>query len=246
MRRWLVRAAVSVVLLVLAGCAASTAVDDGQVPTGSSVVEPADSDGDPNAVGRALAATTATVAPSNQGMSVGSAGVCANEMLAESMARAVEGGASVVLGSGNFTGNTRLSDGEIGMPYSEVTLTVESTLAGSEVQSPASAWVYGDLAGAGNAATTGETSSLWARGGRLVAVVDAQSDWPGLPGPVIRVTPVVGEDVIMSWVGCWSTQGVDAREFDGAVDLFDDQGMHPTELQLYAVSLDDFRSVLPR
>ena len=31
----------------------------------------------------------------------------------------------------------------------------------------------------------------------------------------------------------------------GAVDLFDDRGRHPTEMQLSAVRLDDFRSALP-
>jgi hypothetical protein len=105
--------------------------------------------------------------------------------------------------------------------------------------------VYGDLAAAGQASATGETSSLWARGGRLVAVIDPASDGSGLPGPVIRVAPVVGDDVIMGWVCCWSTQGVPSRDFDGGIELFDDRGLHPTDMALSAVTLDDFRSALP-
>jgi hypothetical protein len=59
------------------------------------------------------------------------------------------------------------------------------------------------------------------------------------------VAPVVGDDVIMGWVGCWSTQGVPSRDFDGGIELFDDRGLHPTDMALSAVTLDDFRSALP-
>jgi len=205
---------------------------------------------DPNAAGRAL--TTVRATPSNPGgagaAGGGAAGICANEPLADSLARAVDGGASVLLATGGFTGTVRLGDGEIGVPYSEIALSEGSTLAGAELATPVSAWVYGDLAAADDTAaggTTGETSSLWARGGRLIAVVDPAAGGSGLPGPVIRVAPVVGDDVIMGWVGCWSTQGVPARDFDGALDLFDDRGRHPTDMQLSAVGLGDFRSALP-
>lgn len=211
--------------------------------------------GDPNAAGRAVAAATvsgpASPGPSGDGGAAGggaaggSAGICANETLADSMARAVDAGASVVLATGAFTGTVQLGDGEIGVPYSQVALTDVSTLAGPELSPPLSAWVPGDLAGTGAAATTGETSSLWAPGGRLIAVVDPVSGGSGLPGPVIRVAPVVGNDVVMGWVGCWSTQGVPARDFTGAVELFDDRGRHPTEMNLTAVGLDDFRAALP-
>ena len=149
-----------------------------------------------------------SVSPTGGAAGGGAAGICANETLADSLSRAVEGGASVVLATGRFTGTVRSADGEIAVPYSEVVLTDASTLAGPELPAAGSAWVYGDLAAAGPASATGETSSLWARGGRLVAVVDPASDWSGLPGPVIRVAPVVGDDVVMGWVGCWSTQGV--------------------------------------
>lgn len=198
--------------------------------------------GDPNAAGRA--ATAAALPSAAPGAPVGS-GICANETLAESLARAVEAGASVVLATGAFTGSVRLGDGEIGVPYSEVALTEASTLAGPPVTTPVSAWVLGNLAADGSAGTpTGETSSLWARGGRLIAIVDP-APGSGLPGPIIRVTPVVGNDVVMGWVGCWSTQGVPSRDFDATVDIFDNRGLHPTEMQLSAVSLDDFRSALP-
>ena len=124
-------------------------------------------------------------------------------------------------------------------------ICANETLAGPQLPAAGSAWVYGDLAAAGQASATGETSSLWARGGRLVAVIDPASDGSGLPGPVIRVAPVVGDDVIMGWVGCWSTQGVPSRDFDGGIELFDDRGLHPTDMALSAVTLDDFRSALP-
>lgn len=254
--RWSIGPVLAVAGL-LAACATPVG-DAGVTPTGpagavaSSTADGAvDGDGDPNAAGRAMATTTGSPGSTGAGAAGGgaagggAAGICANETLADSLSRAVEGGASVVLATGRFTGAVRSADGEIAVPYSEVALTDTSTLAGPELPTAGSAWVYGDLAAAGQVAATGETSSLWARGGRLIAVVDPASDWSGLPGPVIRVAPVVGDDVVMGWVGCWSTQGVPSRDFDGALDLFDDRGLHPTEMALSAVSLDDFRSALP-
>ncbi len=139
------------------------------------------------------------------------------------MARAVQAGSSVVLATGGFTGTTALGDGEIGVPFSEVALTVEDTLAGPPQPSTLSGWVSGDLGADGQSAVTGEASSLWARGGRMIAVVDG-SGASGLPGPVLRVAPVIGDDVIFSWVGCWSTNGVESRDFQGSVDIFDERG----------------------
>ncbi len=215
--------------LLLAACASSPPVTE--------------TSGDPNAAGRAAATASALPSPA-PGLPVGS-GICANETLADSMARAVGAGASVMLATGAFTGSVRLGDGEIGVPYSEVALTDGDTLAGAPVTTPVSAWVLGNLAADASAGTpTGETSSLWARGGRLIAIVDP-APGSGLPGPIIRVTPVVGTDVVMGWVGCWTAQGVPSRDFDTAVDIFDDRGLHPTEMQLSAVSLDDFRTALP-
>lgn len=170
--------------------------------------------------------------------------ICANETLGESLTRAVDAGSSVVLATGGFTGVTMQGDGEIGVPYSEVQLSVEQIYGGPDVPATVSAWVYGDLVAGAGVATTGETSSLWARGGRMIAILDNSAQLSGLPGPVVRVAPVIGEEVILSWIGCWSTNGVASREFDGAVDIFDDRGLHPAELQLFAVSLQEFAGLL--
>lgn len=234
-------------LLTACGTPAGTTVapETVSVTAAPVITSAADTDGDPNAAGRALATASPSPAAPSGGAAGGGAGICANETLADSMTRAVDNGASVLLATGGFTGTVAPGDGEIGVPYSEVTLTEGSTLAGPAVATPVSAWVPGDLAATGQASATGETSSLWARGGRLIAVVDPASGGSGLPGPVIRVAPVVGHDVVMGWVGCWSTQGVPSRDFAGTVDLFDDRGRHPTEMQLAAVGLDDFRSALP-
>lgn len=202
------------------------------------------SDGDPNAAGRDAAAATRSASAPPGGAGSAGAAICANETLAESMARAVQAGSSVVLATGGFTGTTALGDGEIGVPFSEVALTVEDTLAGPPQPSTLSGWVSGDLGADGQSAVTGEASSLWARGGRMIAVVDG-SGAAGLPGPVLRVAPVIGDDVIFSWVGCWSTNGVESRDYEGSVDIFDDRGLHPADLQLQAVRLADFRAQLP-
>lgn len=248
--RWLIGAVVVVGVLVTAcGTPAGTpgAPDGRTIASGPVLTSTADGGGDPNAAGRSLAtARPSSAAPAGGAAAAGGGtAICANETLTDSMTRAVADGASVVLATGGFTGTVRPADGEIAVPYSEVALTDASTLAGPELATPGSFWVYGDLAAGGNGATTGETSSLWARGGRLIAVVDPTAGGSDLPGPVIRVAPVVGDDVVMGWVGCWSTQGVPSRDFDGTVDLFDDHGLHPTGMQLSAVSLDDFRSALP-
>lgn len=267
-RSWPIAAAVAAGLF-LAACSTpangpgasggvDTTVPTGSVTTGTVATEAAGIDGDPNAAGRALAtasplppsgaadgATAGGGAAGGGAAGGGAAGICANETLTDSMTRAVDNGASVVLATGAFTGMVLQGDGEIGVPYSEVALTDGTTLAGADVATPVSVWVSGDLSAAADSSTTGETSSLWARGGRLIAVVDPASGGSGLPGAVVRVAPVVGDDVIMGWVGCWTTQGVPSRDFDGAVELFDDRGLHPTEMQLSAVGLDDFRSALP-
>ena len=228
--------------VLLTGCAGSGS-GDGEASAGSAVVTAGQpgTNADPNAAGRSAAAATAT-ADTSSAVAVpgGSSAICANETLEESMTRAVQAGSSVLLATGGFTGTTMLADGEIGVPYSEVRLTVEQRFGGPEVPQSLSAWVYGDLAAANGSASTGEASSLWARGGRMVAVIDTATQWSGLPGPVLRAAPVIGDEVIMSWVGCWSTNGVTSREFDGSVDIFDERGLHPAQLQLFAVSLAEF------
>jgi len=207
--------------------------------------------GDPNAAGRSSAAATmsATTIGSDAAapMPGGGAAICANETLGESMDRDVQAGNSIVLATGGFTGTTTTGDGEVAAPYSEVRLTVEKTLAGPTQPVTLDGWVYGDLAAPVDVpATTGEASSLWARGGRLIAIVDNASAASGLPGPVIRVAPVLDDQLILSWVGCWSTAGVATVPFDGAVDIFDQQGVHPVDLDLQALPLQDFELLLAR
>lgn len=253
----MVVAAVAVVGLAACGSPVGTAPGTAisTVGTSAGTVVPTtaggvvDNDGDPNASGRVMAASTRSPSapPPDSGSADGAAVICANETLAESMTRAVAAGSSIVLATGGFTGATALGDGEIGdgeigVPFSEVAMTVGSTLAGPDLPPTMSAWAYGDLAADGDSATTGETSSLWARGGRMIAVVEPNNDWSCLSGPVIRVAPVIGDDVIFSWVGCWSTNDVESREFDGTVDVFDDRSRHPAQMQLFAVSLIDFQA----
>ena len=106
--------------------------------------------------------------------------------------------------------------------------------------------MFGDLGGTAATAVTPEGLSLWAAGGRMIAIVDAGTQHAGLPGPLVRVAPVVGDDVILSYVGCWPTQAPGVRPFDGAVQIFDDRGLHPTSVELWALPLDDFRAILPQ
>ncbi len=206
--------------------------------------------GDPNAAGRDLAAQTrgpatgTAGAPDNGAAGGGAMAMCANESLAESMARAVDAGQSVVLATGGFTGRTTTGEGEIGQPYSEVALRVDEHLAGPVPAGSLTAWVFGDLGGAGPAVTE-EGLSLWAAGGRMIAILDGGTGYADPPGPMVRVAPVVGGDVILSYVGCWTTQGVTVRPFDGVVQIFDDRGLHPSGAELWALPLDDFRAVLP-
>ena len=79
----------------------------------------------------------------------------------------------------------------------------------------------------------------------MIAIVDAGTQYAGLPGPLVRVAPVVGDDVILSYVGCWTTQaearppvrrrGADLRR----------PGPAPDGVELWALPLDDFRAILP-
>ena len=79
-----------------------------------------------------------------------------------------------------------------------------------------------------------------------VRIVDNASAGSDPPGPVIWVPPVVGDQLILSWVGCWPTTGVTTRPFDAAVDIFDHQGVHPADLDLQALPLADFEALLPQ
>ena len=162
--------------LLLTACSNAGTGDGESSPAGLTVAAV----GDPNAAGRASAPADASTAPPPlPAMPGGSSAICANETLGESMNRAVDAGSSIVVANGGFTGVVMSGDGEVGVPYSEVSLYVEDTLAGPDVPQSLSGWVTGNLAATGDVAATGETASLWAAGGRMVAIVDNQSDWSG-------------------------------------------------------------------
>ena len=79
-----------------------------------------------------------------------------------------------------------------------------------------------------------------------VGIVDNASAESDPAGPVIRVAPVVGDQLILSWIGCWPTTGVTTRPFDAAVDIYEHQGVHPADLDLQAMPLADFEALLPQ
>jgi hypothetical protein len=56
---------------------------------------------------------------------------------------------------------------------------------------------------------------LWGNDGRLFAIA-----WPARQagttvGPVLRIAPIVGDQVIFSSAGCWDTTGLPSQAYHG-------------------------------
>lgn len=135
---------------------------------------------------------------------------CAQISLPDTLTMARQGGASVILATGSLTGHT-VTDSQT---HHEMRLQSIRTLSGPPVAIGSSGWLTGALGPAGPAPGA-DAGALWATDGHLFAIT-----WPARQagtavGPVLRIAPVVGTDVIFSSAGCWDTTGLSGHPYHG-------------------------------
>jgi hypothetical protein len=136
---------------------------------------------------------------------------CAVVSLAETLAMARQGGASVIIATGTLTGRTA-QDTEI---YYQMTLSSVRTLSGPPLTGN-TAWV-GSGRGPAGPIPSADAGALWGNDGRLFAIA-----WPARQsgttvGPVLRIAPIVGDQVIFSSAGCWDTTDLPSQAYHGGL-----------------------------
>lgn len=136
---------------------------------------------------------------------------CAAISLAETLATARAGGASVVVARGALSGPGR-ADANGGI-YDPMTLTSVRTLNGPEIHDGATVWVSGSR-GPRGPIPGADAGALWAPDGQLFGLVWPAGDVVSL-GPYLRVAPLVADQVILSVAGCWQTIDLTTTAFTG-------------------------------
>lgn len=148
----------------------------------------------------------------------GLSGSCASAPLRSQLAAAVKGGASVIVATGTLTGKWVTGDPATAgaSAFYATTLTAVQTLRGPVVASGSTAWIPGAAPGTG---TSPENSALLAPGGRLFAIAWPKAATRDLVGPVLRLAPVVGADVVFSPYGCWDLTGLLPGQYQASTPL---------------------------
>ena len=167
----------------------------------------------------------------------GSSGSCAAISLKDTIASAVQQGASVIVATGaltgkSVTGNPATSEAAA---FYAMALTSVQTLRGPQVASGSTAWIPGAAPGT-SASVTG---ALLAPGGRLFAIVWPQAATHDPVGPTLRLAPIVGADVVFSPSGCWDVTGLQPSQYQPGPPLRSVPGgvLFGAENGLYTVPL---------
>jgi hypothetical protein len=153
----------------------------------------------------------ATTSPASLEQQHGAAG-CAVVSLQQTLDEARQGGASAIIATGTLSGTTTV-DGEV---YGQMVLSSIQTLSGAAIASGTTGWVD-SARGASGAIPGADAGALWGPDGRLFAIV-----WPAQKagtsiGPVLRIAPVVADEVIFSSAGCWDVSDLSSRPYQGAL-----------------------------
>jgi hypothetical protein len=168
---------------------------------------------------------------------------CASMSLADTLAAAVRGGATVILANGSLTSAHVLDN----QAYDEMRLHSVRTLAGPALAADSTGWVAGGSGPAGPLPGA-DAGALWAPDGSLFAIA-----WPAdrtgtKVGPLLRVAPVVDGQVIFSSAGCWDTTGLASRPYSGRLAEVPGSGSRARAAAggFHAVPLTDVEKLLPR
>jgi hypothetical protein len=167
--------------------------------------------------GLAAAAIVAVVAvlqpwatPSNGPVNPPAATGCAVVSLRQTLAEARQLGASVIVATGSLTGKTA-ANGEI---YYQMILRSVQTLSGPAITSGSTGWI-GSQRGPAGLIPGADAGALWATNGRLFAIASTARQAGTAVGPVLRIAPVVHDQVIFSSAGCWDTAGLPSQPYHG-------------------------------
>lgn len=205
----------------------------GSARTGSNATAPAATPGN----GAAAGPTGKYPAPSGADQS------CAPVPLRDTIADALRKGASVIVATGQLTGQPVTGNpATAGAPaFYRMTLSSVQTLRGHPVAPGSIAWIPGPAPGT----KASVTSPLLAPGGRLFAIVWPQAVTHDLVGPTLRMAPIVGADVVFTPSGCWDLSGLRPSQYQASTSLKSVSGGAASG-GLYAVPLATVEQIAAR
>jgi hypothetical protein len=122
---------------------------------------------------------------------------------------AVRRGQSVIEAIGLLTRQPRTVGGT---PFWRMRLSHAHTLSGRRLPPSFSGWIQ---ATPYPAASASDAPGLWARDGRLVAIVTPSRVARTKLGPLLSTAPRVGTKVILSAASCWADKSLSAARFTG-------------------------------
>jgi len=158
-----------------------------------------------------VAAVVVTLRPWTSASSTtppGPANGCAVTSLRDTLAMARQGGASVIVADGELTGRT-VTDTQI---YYQMALHSVRTLTGPAITGDG--WIAGNR-GPSGPIPGADAGALWAPDGGMFAIAWPATQTGTTVGPVLRIAPVVGDQVIFSTAGCWDTTGLPSQPYHG-------------------------------
>jgi hypothetical protein len=135
---------------------------------------------------------------------------CASMPLGETLAKAKSAGASIVIARATLTGRIA----QVGLVYDELALHTVRTISGPAVAADSAGWVSGAQGPAGPVPGA-DAGALWAPDGWLFAIAWPRAVTNTTVAPILRVAPLVDNQVILSSAGCWGATGLSTQPFTG-------------------------------
>jgi hypothetical protein len=135
---------------------------------------------------------------------------CASMPLGDTLANAKSAGASIVIARATLTGRSA----QDGLVYDELALHSVRTISGPAVAADSAGWVSGAQGPAGPVPGA-DAGALWASDGWLFAIAWPRAVTNTTVGPILRIAPLVDNQVILSSAGCWDATGLSTQPFTG-------------------------------
>ncbi|WP_239334210.1 hypothetical protein [Frankia sp. CiP3] len=135
---------------------------------------------------------------------------CVSLSLRQTLAIAGQGGASVLVASGSLTGETVID----GQAFHQMIMHSVRTLSGPVITSDSTGWI-GSASGAVGPIPGADAGALWGTDGRLFAIAWPARQTGTAVGPVLRIAPVVHDQVIFSSAGCWDITDLPTEPYHG-------------------------------
>jgi hypothetical protein len=137
---------------------------------------------------------------------------CASESLQPTLVMARQGTASVIFATAALSGTTVL-DGEA---HGRMVLRSAPTLSGAAIASGTTGWVNG-ARGPSGTIPGADAGARWGPDRRLFAIA-----WPAQHagtsiGAVLRIAPVVGDEVVLRSAGCLDATDLSSRPYPGTL-----------------------------